>query len=189
MQFAAKHLRLPEIILVTPRRFTDVRGYFMEVYEAAAFRRLGITAEFVQDNQAGSLRRGTIRGLHFQKTPHAQGKLVRVIAGAIFDVAVDIRRGSETFGQWVGTTLDAAKGEQLFVPRGFAHGYCTLADDTVVAYKCDAAYAPQAEGGINFADPDLAIAWPKVPEPIALSDKDRALPRLRDLATLFPAEA
>ena len=135
----------------------------------------------MQDNQAFSARKGTIRGLHFQAAPHAQAKLVRVLRGAIFDVAVDVRQGSPTYGQWAGATLTAEVGEQLFVPRGFAHGYCTLTDDTELFYKVDGLYAPQTEGGVLWNDPDLAIAWPLDGEPM-LSEKDRVLPRLKDMA-------
>ena len=176
MPFSATALRLPDVMIVTPTRFGDSRGYFLETWVADDFRRLGITADFVQDNQAGSAQKGTLRGLHYQKTPHIQAKLVRVISGAVFDVAVDLREGSPTFGEWVGATLTAEGGEQIFVPRGFAHGYCTLEDDTVVAYKCDNAYAPAAEGGIHFADPTLAISWPVAADMAIVSDKDRALP-------------
>jgi dTDP-4-dehydrorhamnose 3,5-epimerase len=189
MQFSPTHLRLPDVVVVTPQRFADERGYFMETYRTDRFRALGITADFVQDNEAGSARAGTIRGLHFQKPPHAQAKLVRVLQGAIFDVAVDIREGSPTFGEWVGARLTASGGEQLFLPRGFAHGYCTLDDDTVVAYKCDNRYAPDAEGGIHFADAALAIAWPVAPEAAIVSDKDRALPGIAAIGHPFPAEA
>jgi len=186
MQLTATPLRLPDLLLLRPARITDSRGYFMETYQAKEFSRVGISAEFVQDNQAGSVQAGTIRGLHFQKAPHAQAKLVRVLSGAIFDVAVDVRQGSPTFGQWVGVQLDAEAGEQILVPRGFAHGYCTLADRTTVAYKCDNLYCREAEGGIHYADPTLAIAWPVPPENAIVSDKDRALPRLAEIANAMP---
>ena len=140
----------------------------------------GVEAEFVQDNQAFSARAGTLRGLHFQTAPHAQAKLVRVLRGAIYDVAVDVRQGSPTFGRWVGAELTAERGEQIFVPRGFAHGYSTLTDDCELAYKVDGLYAPQTEGGIIWNDPDLAIDWRLTGEPV-LSDKDKVLPRLKDL--------
>jgi dTDP-4-dehydrorhamnose 3,5-epimerase len=181
-RFTARPLRLADVLLVTPTRMSDSRGYFIETYQAEEFPRIGISAAFVQDNEAGSTHRGTIRGLHFQKAPHAQAKLVRVLRGAIFDVAVDIRAGSATFGQWVGARLDAEAGEQLFVPRGFAHGYCTLTDEAVVAYKCDNLYCREAEGGIHFADPALAIAWPVAAASAIISDKDRALPGLAAFA-------
>jgi len=176
MPFTAVPLGLPEVILIRTERAEDERGAFMETYAAEQFARMGIAAHFVQDNQSRSRSKGTLRGLHYQKPPHAQAKLVRVLAGAIFDVAVDLRESAPSFGQWVSTTLTAESGDQLFVPRGFAHGFCTLSDDTVVAYKCDSEYAPGAEGGIHFADPTLAIAWPIAHDAIVLSAKDKALP-------------
>jgi dTDP-4-dehydrorhamnose 3,5-epimerase len=171
---------LPEVLLITPKRFGDARGWFSETWSRKAMAEAGVDTEFVQDNQAFNARKGTLRGLHFQKAPHAQGKLVRVLHGAIFDVAVDVRPGSATYGKWVGATLTAEGGEQLWVPRGFAHGYVTLVDDTMLFYKVDGLYAPQTEGGVAWNDPDLAIAWPLEGEPV-LSDKDRVLPRLKDL--------
>ena len=174
-------LSLPELLLITPKRHGDARGWFSETWSRRAFEAASLDVGFVQDNQAFSARKGTIRGLHFQAAPHAQAKLVRVLKGAIFDVAVDVRQGSPTYGQWAGATLTAEVGEQLFVPRGFAHGYCTLTDDTELFYKVDGLYAPQTEGGLLWNDPDLAIAWPLDGEPM-LSDKDKVLPRLKDLA-------
>ena len=174
-------LALPDLLLITPKRHGDARGWFSETWSRRAFEAAGLHVDFVQDNQAFSARKGTIRGLHFQTAPHAQAKLVRVLRGAIFDVAVDIRPGSPTYGQWAAATLTAELGEQLFVPRGFAHGYCTLTDDTELFYKVDGLYAPQTEGGVLWNDPDLAIAWPLEGEPM-LSDKDRVLPRLKDMA-------
>lgn len=174
-------LALPEVLLITPRRHGDARGWFSETWSRRTLSALGIDAHFVQDNQAFSARSGTIRGLHFQTAPHAQAKLVRVLAGAILDVAVDIRPGSPTRGRWVSAQLTAEGGEQLFVPRGFAHGYCTLCDNVMLAYKVDSDYAPQSEGGVVWNDPDLAIAWPVDADDAVLSDKDRILPRLADL--------
>jgi len=185
-RLTATPLPIPDLLLLRPARITDSRGYFMETYQAKEFLRIGISAEFVQDNQAGSVHAGTIRGLHFQRPPYAQAKLVRVLSGTIFDVAVDVRQGSPTFGQWIGVQLDAETGEQIFVPRGFAHGYCTLADRTTVAYKCDNLYRREAEGGIHYADPALAIAWPVPPRKAIVSDKDRALPRLAEIADAMP---
>src|SRR5450830_1885285 len=141
MHFDSVPLAIPDVILITLARYADARGYFMETYRASSFEELGIRASFVQDNQSMSLERGTVRGLHFQRPPWAQAQLIRVLKGAIFDVAVDLRQGSKTFGNWVGVRLSAERGEQLFVPRGFAHGYCTLDPGTEVAYKCDAYYA------------------------------------------------
>jgi dTDP-4-dehydrorhamnose 3,5-epimerase len=173
-------LALPEVLLITPKRHGDARGWFSETWSRRAMAEAGVDADFVQDNQAFNAKKGTLRGLHFQKAPHPQAKLVRVLRGAIFDVAADVRPGSPTFGRWVGAELTADKGEQLFVPRGFAHGYVTLTDEVELAYKVDGLYAPQTEGGVIWNDPDLAIAWPLDAEPV-LSDKDKLLPRLRDL--------
>lgn len=177
-------LALPEVLLITPKRHGDARGWFAETWSVRAFAGTAADTRFVQDNQAFNARKGTLRGLHFQKAPHAQGKLVRVLKGAIFDVAVDIRQGSPTYGRWTGARLTAETGEQLWVPRGFAHGYVTLVDDTELFYKVDGDYAPQLEGGIIWNDPDLGIDWPLDGDPV-LSDKDKALPRLKDMA---PAE-
>ncbi|MGA0606182.1 dTDP-4-dehydrorhamnose 3,5-epimerase [Phenylobacterium sp. VNQ135] len=177
---AISPLALPDVLLITPKRFGDVRGWFSETWSRKAMSAAGVDTEFVQDNQALNTKKGTLRGLHFQKAPHAQGKLVRVLQGAIFDVAVDIRPGSPTYGQWAGATLTAEKGEQLWVPRGFAHGYVTLVDDTMLFYKVDGLYAPETEGGLIWNDPDLGIAWPLDGEPV-LSEKDQILPRLKDL--------
>jgi dTDP-4-dehydrorhamnose 3,5-epimerase len=174
-------LSLPEVLLITPRRHGDARGWFSETWSRRAMADIGVDADFVQDNQAFSARAGTVRGLHFQTAPHAQAKLVRVLRGAIYDVAVDIRPGSATFGQWVGAELTAEGGEQIFVPRGFAHGYSTLTDDCELFYKVDGLYAPQTEGGVLWNDPDLGIDWRVAGEP-TLSDKDKTLPRLKDLA-------
>ena len=184
MQFTATRLSIPEIVLIAPQRLADARGSFMVTYERDEFRRLGLP-EFVQENQAHSTGAGTVRGLHFQRPPHAQAKLVRVIRGAVFDVAVDIREKSPTFGKYTSRTLTAATAEQLFVPRGFAHGYCTLEDDTEVAYRCDSPYALLADAGILFSDAAIGIAWPVKPEVAILSDRDRALPLFRD-AVPFP---
>ncbi|HEX2800549.1 MAG TPA: dTDP-4-dehydrorhamnose 3,5-epimerase [Phenylobacterium sp.] len=173
-------LALAEVLLITPKRHGDARGWFAETWSRKAMAEAGIEAEFVQDNQAFNARAGTVRGLHFQTAPHAQAKLVRVLRGAIYDVAVDVRPGSPTFGRWAGAELTAQGGEQIFVPRGFAHGYSTLTDDCELAYKVDGLYAPATEGGIIWNDPDLAIDWRVAGEPV-LSDKDKALPRLRDL--------
>jgi len=180
---AIKPLALPDVLLITPKRFGDVRGWFSETWSRKAMSAAGVDTDFVQDNQAFNARKGTLRGLHFQKAPHAQGKLVRVLQGAIFDVAVDVRTGSSTYGQWVGATLTAEAGEQLWVPRGFAHGYVTLTDDTMLFYKVDGLYAPETEGGVAWDDPDVGVEWPLEGEPV-LSDKDKVLPRLKDLGPL-----
>ena len=173
-------LAIPDVLLITPQRHGDARGWFAETWSRKAMRVAGVDTHFLQDNQAFNSVKGTLRGLHFQKAPHAQGKLVRVLRGAIYDVVVDIRHGSPTYGQWVGAALTAEAGEQLWVPRGFAHGYVTTEDDTELFYKVDGDYAPQLEGGLAWNDPDLGIDWPLDGEPV-LSDKDTRLPRLKDL--------
>jgi dTDP-4-dehydrorhamnose 3,5-epimerase len=173
-------LAIPDVLLITPKRHGDARGWFAETWSQKSLAGTVADTRFVQDNQAFNARKGTLRGLHFQKAPHAQGKLVRALKGSIYDVAVDIRLGSATFGTWVGATLTAEGGEQLWVPRGFAHGYVTTSDDTEIFYKVDGDYAPQLEGGLIWNDPDLAIAWPLDGEPL-LSDKDKLLPSLKDM--------
>ena len=178
-------LALPEVILVAPRRFGDARGYFCETYVKPRFAAAGITADFIQDNESLSATPGTVRGLHMQAPPFAQAKLVRVLKGAIFDVAVDVRKGSPTYGKWVGATLTAEKGEQLFVPQGFAHGFATLAPDTHVAYKVDGLYDRDSERGIVWNDPDLAIDWGIDGDAAVLSDKDKVLPRFKDFDSPF----
>lgn len=173
------------VCVLKPRYFHDARGYFVETYNARAAQAAGVKAEFVQDNQALSLRRGTVRALHFQVPPKAQAKLVRALRGSVYDVAVDLRVGSPTYGRWVAATLTAKGGEQIFVPRGVAHGYCTLEDETEVAYKVDDYYAPDCEQGLLWDDPALAIDWPVAPADALLSDKDRRLPGFADFASPF----
>jgi dTDP-4-dehydrorhamnose 3,5-epimerase len=179
---------LPDLKLVVPIQFTDARGSFSEIWVDRWFREEIADLAFVQDNQSVSTRKGTVRGLHFQKPPAAQGKLVRVSRGSIFDVAVDIRKGSPTYGQHVATWLDAAEGSQLWVPPGFLHGYCTLEDETVVYYKVTSYYSPSHDAGVLWSDQDLDIHWPVAPNSAVLSDKDQRLPRLRDLPDLFRYE-
>lgn len=174
------------VLLLKPRYFYDARGYFVETYHQRAAREAGVTAEFVQDNQALSRKRGTVRALHFQVPPKAQAKLVRVLRGSIYDVAVDLRVGSPSYGKWAAATLTAQGGEQMFLPRGFAHGYCTREDETEVAYKVDEYYAPEYELGLAWDDPTLAIDWPVAPADAVLSDKDRSLPRFADFSSPFP---
>jgi dTDP-4-dehydrorhamnose 3,5-epimerase len=176
---------IPGVLLFKPRFFNDARGYFVETYNLRAAHAAGLTAEFVQDNQAFSHQRGTVRALHFQVPPHAQAKLIRVLRGSIYDVAVDLRAGSPSYGRWTAATLTAQGGEQVFVPRGFAHGYCTLEADTEVAYKVDDYYAPDCERGLIWNDPTLAIHWPVTAAEALLSDKDRQLPRFADFASPF----
>ncbi len=177
-------LALPEVLLITPRRHGDARGWFSETWSRRSLAAAGLDIDFVQDNEAFNAHSGTVRGLHFQTAPHPQAKLVRVLAGAILDVAVDLRVGSPTRGRWVSARLTAEGGEQLFVPRGFAHGYCTLCDNVMLAYKVDGDYAPQTEGGVIWNDPALAIDWPVSPDQAVLSAKDLVLPRLADLPPL-----
>lgn len=170
-------------LLIRPKKIGDHRGYFLESYNARSFAEAGIDATFVQDNQSLSVQKGTIRGLHFQTPPTPQAKLVRVLKGSIFDVAVDLRAGSPTYGKWCGTNLTADGAEQLFVPRGFAHGFCTLEANTEVAYKVDNFYAPACDAGLRWNDPDINVAWP-VSEAI-LSEKDGKLPFLAGFTTPF----
>ncbi|MPR08695.1 dTDP-4-dehydrorhamnose 3,5-epimerase [Microvirga tunisiensis] len=179
---------ISDVVLLKPRRFGDHRGWFTETYNARSFTQALGSVVFVQDNQAFSAAKGTLRGLHFQRPPEPQAKLIRVLRGSIFDVAVDLRMGSPTYGRWVGETLTADGGEQLFVPRGFAHGYCTLEPDTEVAYKVDGFYAPECDAGLAWNDPTLAIAWPITPEEAILSDKDKKLPAFADFVSPFRYE-
>jgi dTDP-4-dehydrorhamnose 3,5-epimerase len=183
-----KPLALPGPILLTPRRFSDSRGYFIETYNEKAFDAAGITTRFVQDNQSYSAARGTVRGLHSQLPPAAQAKLVRVLQGSVYDVAVDIRVGSPTFGRWDGATLTAAGGEQLFIPRGFLHGFCTLEPDTMVAYKVDDFYAPASDSGVIWNDPTLGVQWPVAPGEAVLSAKDEKLVPFADFKSPFRHE-
>jgi len=174
---------LPRIIL--SRQHVDDRGWFSETFHEQRLRDLGISCRFVQDNQSGSKRAGTLRGLHFQVPPAAQAKLVSVARGRILDVAVDVRRGSATFGKHVSTELSAESGLQVYVPVGFAHGFVTLEDDVVVVYKASNFYSSAHEGGIFWNDPDIAIPWPFEDTDITISDKDRRLPFLREFASPF----
>jgi dTDP-4-dehydrorhamnose 3,5-epimerase len=187
--FSSERLAIPDVILIHVRKFSDSRGHFFESFRKLEFVELGIACDFVQDNQAFSAQPGTIRGLHFQVPPHAQAKLVRVLRGGIYDVAVDLRRGSSTYGKWCGAQLTADGGEQIFVPRGFAHGYCTLEPDTVVAYKVDAYYAPHSEAGLIWNDPEIAIDWTIPASTVLVSDKDSKLLPLRSLETPFTGAA
>ncbi len=178
-------LSLPEVKLIRPRKFADQRGYFIETYSRRLYADAGIACEFVQDNQSLSIRAGTVRGLHFQAPPAAQAKLIRVLRGAVFDVAVDIRRERATYGRWCAATLTATGGEQMFIPRGFAHGFCTLEPDTEVVYKVDGYYAPGHERGIAWDDPDIAITWPVETGSAFLSPRDERLPRFVDFISPF----
>lgn len=178
-------LAVPDVKLFVPRRIGDERGYFAEIYRSDIFAAHVGSVDFVQDNESLSARAGTVRGLHFQIDPAAQGKLVRCTVGALFDVAVDIRRSSPTFGHSVSAELSAANGQLLWVPPGFAHGFCTLAPDTVINYKVTAFYSASHDRGLAWNDPALAIDWPALADPDSLSAKDRAQPLLADLSDLF----
>lgn len=178
-------LAIAAVKLVTPKRFGDHRGYFAETWSRRAFAAAGLDVDFVQDNHSLSRDKGTIRGLHFQLPPRTQAKLVRVVAGAIFDVAVDLRPSSPTYGKHVVARLSADNGACVFVPVGFAHGFATLEPDTEVLYKVSDVYAPDLDRGLAFDDPDLAIEWPVGAEQAIVSDKDRRQPRLAQLGPVF----
>jgi len=173
-------LAIGEVKLIKPPRFGDSRGWLFETWNHRTFAASGIDTDFVQDNASFSRLRGTIRGLHYQTAPRAQAKLVRTVRGSIFDVAVDLRRSSPTFGRFASATLTAEGGEQMFVPSGFAHGFCTLEPDTEVAYKISDFYAPEHEAGIAWNDPEIGVDWPLEGADPILSEKDARLPRLAD---------
>lgn len=172
--------KIPGVTILQPRIITDTRGYFMETFRHSEFTENIGTINFVQDNESASTY-GVVRGLHFQKTPHCQSKLVRCVSGKVLDVAVDLRRDSPTFGQHVAVTLDSTLGTQIFIPRGFAHGYSVLSGHAVFQYKCDAYYNPESEGGIDPFDPALGIDWGIDSTDAIVSDKDYARPRLADI--------
>lgn len=175
--------RLSGVLVLEPRVFGDARGFFAETYHAERYREAGVEPDFVQDNVSRSVR-GTLRGLHYQAPPHAQAKLVQVLDGEVFDVVVDLRRGSPTFGEWVGETLSADNNRQLYVPPGFAHGFCVTSESALFAYKCSAFYAPGSEGALRWDDPALGIDWP-VDQPI-VSDKDREAPAWTEVRDCTP---
>lgn len=185
MSLKVESLAIPDVKLVTPARFGDARGYFSETYNAERFKAAGIAADFMQDNHSYSAPTGTVRGLHFQAPPFAQAKLVRVVRGAVVDVAVDARKGSPTYGQWVRAELSAENGVQIFVPRGFLHGFATLQPDTEIQYKVDAPYSKESDGAVLWSDPDLAIDWGIDPATATLSEKDAAAQRFADFASPF----
>lgn len=180
-----ERLAIPDVLVITPKRHEDARGYFMEVWNERTFAGAGLALSFVQDNQSLSRRAGTVRGLHFQIPPFAQGKLVRVLTGAIRDVAVDLRKGSPTYGHHVHADLSAEDGRMIWVPEGFAHGFCTLTDDTEVAYKVTAFYDRESDKGLAFDDPALSIDWGMPPDRLILSEKDRRHPTLAELPDHF----
>lgn len=178
-------LALPEVKLVEFRRHTDFRGHFVETYSASAFHEAGLPTAWAQDNEAFSAAAGTVRGLHFQAPPKAQAKLVRVVSGRILDVAVDVRPNSATFGKHVAVALSADRSEALFIPEGFAHGYCTLSLDTTVTYKVSRAYDPGAERSVSWCDPALGIAWPVSRDRAIVSEKDATAPPFTALNSGF----
>ncbi len=180
-------LAIPDVLVLKPVKHGDHRGFFSETYSRRAFAEAGIDAGFVQDNHSLSGEAGTVRGLHFQVPPKAQAKLLRVVRGAVFDVAVDLREDSPTYGKHVSAVISAEAWNQIFVPEGFAHGFCTLEPNTEVLYKVSDFYAPEAEQGLLWSDPDLGIAWPEGAGAV-LSERDRGWPRLRDLSRVFQYE-
>jgi dTDP-4-dehydrorhamnose 3,5-epimerase len=178
---------LPGVLILTPKRFGDERGFFSESWNRRLLAENGLDFDFVQDNHSLSTRADTVRGLHFQAPPHAQAKLVRCGRGRLFDVAVDIRKGSPTYGRWVGVELSFENGRQLLIPAGFLHGFATRVPDTEIIYKCTDYFAPSADGAVRFDDPDIGIDWGLTGEAI-LSDKDRAAPRLAAFDSPFTFE-
>lgn len=182
MPFEFERLEIPEVVLVRPKVFADERGFFMEAYKSSDFAAFGIRQPFVQDNHSRSSK-GVVRGLHFQRPPMAQAKLVMAVQGEIFDVAVDLRRGSPTFKRWVAVELSFANRHMLYIPEGFAHGFCVLSDWAYVVYKATAEYSPEEDAGIAWDDPEISVDWP-IERPI-LSERDAALPRLREAALGF----
>ncbi len=177
--FTRTETAIPDVFLVEPQAFGDHRGYFMETYSRDKFLEIGVSAEFVQDNQSYSAVRGTLRGIHFQNAPFAQAKLVRVLRGAVWDVAVDLRRGSPTYKKWIGAELSEENRRMLFIPRGFGHGFKTLTENVLFCYKVDNPYDRDSDRGIRFDDPELAIDWGAVDKTL-LSKKDVSAPLLGD---------
>lgn len=176
---------IPDIVVIIPKRRVDSRGYFAETYRQDFTRSLIGDITFVQDNESLSATPGTIRGFHFQSDPFAQGKLVRCVQGALLDVAVDIRIGSPTFGRWIAVELSAANGHQLWIPTGFAHGFCTLVPDTMLCYKVTAYYSAEHDKGLAWDDPEIGVKWPDCADLDTLSAKDRIQPKLADLPSYF----
>lgn len=180
---------LPGVVILTPARHGDTRGFFSESWNRRRMQEAGITIDFVQDNHSLSEQVGTVRGLHFQSPPHAQAKLVRCGRGALYDVAVDIRRGSPTYGQWVGVDLSFENGRQLLISEGFLHGFVTRAPMTEIIYKCSDYYAPECDGAVRFDDPEIDIDWGIDPAAAVLSGKDAKAPLLREFVSPFVYEA
>lgn len=184
--FERINTKIEGLYIIETKKYGDARGYFMETYHKQAFAELGITADFVQDNQSSSTR-GVLRGMHLQSS-YTQGKLVRVLSGEVFDAAVDLRAGSPTYGQWEGVVLSAENRKMFYVPEGFAHGFLVLSEKAEFSYKCTDFYHPEVETGIIYNDPDVGIAWPDVAGGVKLSDKDKALPTLKELAYEYKGE-
>lgn len=183
-----EHTHLQGVVILTPARHGDARGFFSESWNKARMDSAGLTYDFVQDNHSLSKAVGTVRGLHYQRLPHAQAKLVRCGQGALFDVAVDIRIGSPTYGQWIGVELTAQNGKQLLIPAGFLHGFSTRAPDTEIIYKCTDYYAPECDGAVRYDDPAIGIDWGLGTDAPLLSDKDASAPLLADIGTPFTFE-
>lgn len=183
-----EHTHLQGVVILTPARHGDARGFFSESWNKARMDSAGLTYDFVQDNHSLSQAVGTVRGLHYQRLPHAQAKLVRCGQGALFDVAVDIRIGSPTYGQWIGVELTAQNGKQLLIPAGFLHGFSTRAPDTEIIYKCTDYYAPECDGAVRYDDPAIGIDWGLGTDAPLLSDKDANAPLLADIGTPFTFE-
>lgn len=177
LSFDFRVLEISGVVLIEPKVSIDTRGFFMETYRLADFSKFGIKERFVQDNHSKSALKGVLRGFHFQLNPKAQSKLIRVISGGIFDVVVDLRKGSSTFGKWVSVVLTSVNKLMLYIPKGFAHGFCTLENDTEVIYKCSEEYYPEYERGIIWNDREINVSWP-IENPI-LSEKDKILPTLK----------
>lgn len=182
-------LEIPDVLLIEPARFLDERGWFSVTFNQKAYAEAGMPATYCQENVSLSRAAGTVRGLHYQRPPKAQAKLLQVLTGRILDVAVDLRKGSRTYGRYVAAELSAENGLQLFVPRGFAHGFITRARDTKIGYKVDNDYAAILEGGIAWDDPELGIDWGAGSGPVTISDKDRQLPRLSEIDSPFMIES
>lgn len=180
--------KLGGVLILTPQRHGDARGFFSESWNRRRLEEAGVSVEFVQDNHSLSAKAGTVRGLHFQAPPHAQAKLVRCGRGSLYDVAVDIRQGSPTFGQWTGVELSFENGKQLFIPEGFLHGFATREPDTEILYKCTDYYAPECDGAVRFDDPDIGVDWGVDTGSAVLSEKDAAAPLFREFDSPFTWE-
>lgn len=177
--------KIEGVLIIQPRKFEDARGFFAPVFRPALLEEAGVDHGWVQDNQSLSVGKGTVRGMHFQRPPFAQAKLVRVVRGAALDVCVDLRRGSPTYGRHVAVQLTSDNLTQVYIPPGFAHGFCTLTDNTEVLYKVSAAWAPEHEGGIRWDDPALGIEWPVMPEDAVIAERDARWPLLADALVAF----